>query len=111
MSLARTTDDQFDADVLAAALPTLVEFTAAWCPPCRVIEPVLTQIAEDESARLSVLAMDADANPRTAQRYGVLGLPTLMLVVDGEVVAQIVGARPRAAIMRELEPHLAAAAG
>lgn len=111
MALSRTTDDRFDADVLAASRPTLVEFTASWCPPCRVIEPVLAQIADEESERLSVLAIDADANPRTAARYGVLGLPTLMLVVDGEVVAQIVGARPRAAIMRELEPHLAAVAG
>lgn len=108
MPVPRTTDARFDAEVMAAPTPTLVEFTAAWCPPCRVIEPVLEQIARDEAGRLAVVAVDADDNPRTAQRFGVLGLPTLILVVDGEVVAQVVGARPRAAIMRELEPHLAA---
>jgi thioredoxin len=105
--LAETTDATFAADVLASPLPVLVEFTAAWCPPCHMIAPVLAQIAADEAHRLRVLAMDVDVNPVTTLAYGVLGMPTLALFVGGEIVVRMVGARPRTAIMRELEPHLA----
>ena len=108
MSLPETTDATFAADVLHADRPVLVEFTADWCPPCRMIAPVLAQIARDETDRLKVVALDVDANPETTRRYGVLGMPTLILFVEGQVVSQTVGARPRAAILRELEPHLPA---
>lgn len=106
MSLTETTDAAFADDVLASPLPVLVEFTASWCPPCRMIAPVLAQIAEDEKERLRVLAIDVDAHPVTTLKYNVLGMPTLMLFVRGEPVARMMGARPRAAILRELEPHL-----
>lgn len=108
MSLLETTDATFAEDVLQADRPVLVEFTADWCPPCKMIAPVLAQIARDESDRLKVVAIDVDANPETTRRYGVLGMPTLVLFTGGEVVSQTVGARPRAAILRELEPHLPA---
>lgn len=106
MSLTETTDAAFADDVLVSPLPVLVEFTASWCPPCRMIAPVLAQIAEEEKQRLRVLAIDVDANPATTVKYNVLGMPTLMLFVAGEPVTRVVGARPRATIMRELEPHL-----
>ena len=108
MSLPHTTDATFAADVLQADRPVLVEFTADWCPPCKMIAPVLAQIARDEGERLEVVAIDADTNPETMRRYGVMGMPTLILFVGGQVVSQTVGARPRAAILRELEPHLPA---
>jgi thioredoxin 1 len=108
MSVPETTDATFAADVLGADRPVLVEFTADWCPPCKMIAPVLAQIARDEADRLTILALDVDRNPETTRRYGVLGMPTLVLFVDGEVVSQTVGARPRAAILREIEPHLPA---
>lgn len=106
MSVPMTTDATFAADVLAADRAVLVEFTADWCPPCKMIAPVLAQIARDEADRLKVVALDVDQNPETSRRYGVLGMPTLALFVDGQVVSQTVGARPRAAILREIEPHL-----
>lgn len=106
MSVPVTSDATFATDVLAADRPVLVEFTAAWCPPCKMIAPVLAQIARDEAERLAVVALDVDANPETTRRYQVLGMPTLLLFVGGEPVMQLVGARPRAAILRELEPHL-----
>jgi len=106
VSVPTTTDASFDADVLAASLPVLVDFTAAWCGPCRMIAPVLDQIAADEAGRVKIVSLDVDANPEITRRYGVLGMPTLVLFVGGEPVTQIVGARPRAALLRELEPHL-----
>jgi thioredoxin 1 len=106
MPVPETTDAAFAADVLSSPLPVLVDFTANWCPPCRMIAPVLAQIAADEAGRLKVVSLDVDANPETTRRHSVLGMPTLMLFVNGEPVVQLVGARPRAAILRELEPHL-----
>jgi thioredoxin 1 len=106
MSIDATSDSRFAADVLASDRPVLVEFTAEWCPPCRMVAPVLERIAEDEADRLRVLSLDVDANPRTSQQYQVLGMPTLALFVGGQVVSQTMGARPRAAILREIEPHL-----
>jgi thioredoxin 1 len=73
-----------------------------------MIAPVLDQIARDEADRLTIVSLDVDENPETTRRYNVLGMPTLILFAGGEVVSQTVGARPRAAILRELEPHLPA---
>ena len=106
MSLSMTSDAQFTQDVLTSDTPVLVDFTADWCPPCRMVEPVLEQIASDQAGRLKEVSIDVDANPATTARYGVMSMPTLALFVDGEVVTQSVGARPRAMIMRDLEPHL-----
>ena len=106
MSLRSTTDAAFADDVLSSETPVLVDFTAAWCGPCRMLAPVLEQIASDEAARLRVVSIDVDANPVTTLNYQVRSMPTLALFVAGEVVARFVGARPRTAIMRELEPHL-----
>lgn len=110
MSVRTTTDSTFAADVLSAGLPVLVDFTATWCPPCRMIEPVLEQIATSEAGRLQVVSLDVDANPETARRYRVMGMPTLTLFIGGEPVVEIVGARPRGALMHALEPHLAVTA-
>ncbi|MGB8962790.1 MAG: thioredoxin [Pseudonocardiaceae bacterium] len=106
MSVVTTTDATFADDVLASTTPVLVDFTATWCGPCRMLAPILEQIASDEAARLRVVSIDVDANPLTTRNYQVRSMPTLALFVAGEVVAQFVGARPRAAIMHELEPHL-----
>jgi len=106
MALPTTTDDRFAADVLTSPTPVLVDFTAQWCGPCRMVAPVLEQIAADEAARLRVVSLDVDANPATSAAYGVLGMPTLGLFVGGELVTTVVGARPRTAILRALEPHL-----
>ncbi len=104
-----TTDAAFAQDVLESPTPVLVDFTAAWCGPCRMIAPVLEQIATEEAHRLRVVSLDVDANPHTTLRYGVMGMPTLALFVNGEIVSRVTGARPRPAIMREIEPHLEAA--
>jgi thioredoxin 1 len=109
-ALPTTSDATFDADVLTNPLPVLVEFTATWCPPCRMLAPVLARIAEENAGRLAVVALDVDENPVTTRAHGVMGMPTLTLFVGGRVVASVTGARPQAAIMQVLEPHLSAVA-
>jgi thioredoxin 1 len=111
MSLSPTNDAAFADDVLSSALPVLVEFTADWCPPCRMMMPVLQKIADDEASRLRVVSIDVDANPVTTRAYGVMSMPTLALFVAGKPVVQFVGARPRVAIMRLIEQYLPVAAG
>jgi len=108
MSLTPVTDATFAEEVLASPVPVLVEFTADWCPPCRMIAPVLARIATEQAGRLRVVSLDVDANPETTRSHGVLGMPTMSLFVDGRVVASVTGARPQSSLMKEFEPHLAA---
>ncbi|WP_303331964.1 thioredoxin [Streptomyces sp. NA02950] len=100
--VATVTDETFAAEVLAAGVPVLVEFTASWCPPCRMIAPVLAEIAREEAHRLKVVELDVDQNPRTTAAYGVLSMPTLMVFRAGEPVRSMVGARPKRRLMEEL---------
>ena len=88
------TDDTFDAEVLRAAGPVVVDFWAPWCGPCKAIEPALEELAA-ESATTDLVRIDIDANPRTASKFGVLSLPTVMLFVDGELRETVYGARPK----------------
>ncbi|OPF79248.1 thiol reductase thioredoxin [Streptomyces antioxidans] len=99
--VATVTDATFAEEVLAAGLPVLVEFTASWCPPCRMIAPVLAEIAREEGHRLKVVALDVDENPSTTNAYGVLSMPTLMLFRAGEPVRSLVGARSKRRLLEE----------
>jgi thioredoxin 1 len=96
------TEATFDAAVLKARLPVLVDFWAGWCPPCRWLEPVLEELAAEEAGRLLVAKVDADANPGLVRRYGTLALPSLLVFVDGVERARIVGARPKGRLLAEL---------
>jgi thioredoxin 1 len=96
------TDGSFEAEVLLAKRPVLVEFTAEWCRPCRTIAPVLASIAREECERLLVVEIDVDENPVTTMRYGVLSMPTLMVFRDGEPVRSMVGARSRFRLMQDI---------
>lgn len=104
--ITTVSDDTFDELVLRSELPVLLDFTADWCPPCKMIKPVLAEIAEELAGQLVVAELDVDVNPRTAQAAGVLGMPTLNLYVGGTVATQVVGARPKAAILRAIAEHL-----
>lgn len=96
------TDDAFAAEVLESELPVLVDFTASWCPPCRVMKPILADLAAGHDD-LRVVQLDVDADQRTAAEHGVLSMPTLILFRGGREVKRLVGARPR----RRLEAELA----
>ncbi|OKK20538.1 thioredoxin [Streptomyces sp. CB00455] len=105
--VAEVTDADFGTEVLAErGRPVLVEFTADWCGPCRQLAPVLSAIAAEEADRLKVVQIDADRNPGTVTRYGVLSMPTLLVFRDGEPVRQMVGARAKRTLLRELEEQL-----
>lgn len=109
--IVTVSDATFDELVLRAELPVLLDFTADWCPPCKMIKPVLRELAAELAGRLVVAELDVDANPATARDAGVLGMPTLNLYIGGRVATQIVGARPKAALMRSIADHLPVRAG
>ena len=100
------TTNNFQVEVLDSELPVLVDFTADWCPPCKMLAPIVDQIAKAYEGQMRVGSLDADANPDLQIQYGVMGLPTLILFQNGEEVKRIVGFQPRQRIEAQLTPFL-----
>ena len=96
----QVTDESFDREVLKAELPVLIDFWAPWCGPCRAIAPVVEELAKEYAGRLKVVKMNVDDNPQTPSRYGVRGIPNLIVFKGGEVKEQIVGAVPKAQLVK-----------
>ena len=105
-AIPATTDATFDQDVLASSKPVLVDFWAAWCGPCKQIAPILEEIYAEHGDKLEIRKLDSDANPGSTMRFGVTGLPTLALFVNGELVKSIVGAKPKRVLLKELDAWL-----
>ncbi|MCX4779618.1 thioredoxin [Streptomyces sp. NBC_01264] len=102
-TLKTVTDASFDDDVLKSTKPVLVDFWAAWCGPCRQIAPSLEAIAAEYGDEIEIVKLNIDENPETAAKYGVMSIPTLNVYQGGDVVKTIVGAKPKAAILRDLD--------
>lgn len=96
------TDVTFDAEVLRSGKPVIVDFWAEWCEPCHLLAPVLEEIADEHTDNLDVATLNVDENPEVAQRYQIMTIPTVSVFLNGEIVKQIVGAKTRAALLREL---------
>ena len=100
------TDASFEADVLTSSKPVLLDFWAEWCGPCRMIAPALEEIAAELGEQVTIAKINIDENPDTPGKYGVRGIPTMLLFKGGEVAAQKVGAAPRSQIQQWLEAQL-----
>lgn len=110
-ALSALTEADFDEEVLGSSTPVLVYFWAEWCPACRMVAPVLAEVARERADTLTVRTINADENALATRDYGVMSLPTLLFYRGGVVVQTVVGARPKARLLREIDAALEAPAG
>ena len=100
------TDSNFETEVLQNDKPVIVDYWAEWCGPCRMVAPVLEEIATEHADKIDVVKLNIDDNPEVSRRYGIMAIPTMNVFSGGEVVKQIVGAKPKSALLRELAEFL-----
>jgi thioredoxin 1 len=105
--LPELSDATFEAEVLEAQVPVLVDFGAEWCHPCKQLDPIVEELAQEWDGKLKVVKLDIDTNVDTTMKFGVMGVPTLMLFVGGEPVERLTGFVPKKRIVAKLGPHLA----
>lgn len=100
------TEETFESDVLKSDLPVLVDFTATWCGPCKMLSPLVSELAQEWEGKARIYKMDVDNNQQTPVKYGVMGVPSLILFKDGEIAARITGFRPKKQLLTTFEPYL-----
>lgn len=103
--IAQLTADTFESSI-AGELPTLVDFWAEWCAPCRAIAPILVELAAELDGKLNIVKLNADEHPDVVNRFGILGIPTLILFAKGEEKVRITGARAKEQLLKEINPHI-----
>ncbi|MFA5565033.1 MAG: thioredoxin [Acidimicrobiia bacterium] len=104
--ISNLTESTFDEEIGAADEPVLVDFWAEWCGPCKVVAPILEEIAEEQPEKIRVAKLNVDDHPGIARRYEVMSIPTMILFKDGQPAHRIVGAKPKTQLLNELNPHL-----
>ena len=105
-NIGEVNDREFQTKVLDSQTPVLVDFWAEWCVPCHMVSPVVEEIGQEKGERLNVVKLNIDDNPDATRRYGVMSIPSLILLKGGEEVARVIGARPKDAILKDVDPHL-----
>jgi thioredoxin 1 len=105
-NIGEVNDQEFQTKVLDSETPVLVDFWAEWCVPCHMVSPVVEEIGQEKGERLNVVKLNIDDNPDATRRYGVMSIPSLILFKGGEEVARVIGARPKDAILKDVDPHL-----
>ena len=105
-NIGEVNDREFQTKVLDSQTPVLVDFWAEWCVPCHMVSPVVEEIGQEKGERLNVVKLNIDDNPDATRRYGVMSIPSLILFKGGEEVARVIGARPKDAILKDVDPHL-----
>jgi len=100
-------DNNFESVVLKAKLPVLVDFWAAWCSPCRMVAPLVDELANEYEGKVVFVKLDVDGNPKTASKYGIMSIPTLLIFKNGKPVSHIVGFRPKSELKKSLDAALA----
>ena len=106
MATSKVTTATFDAEVLKSSTPVLVDFWAEWCGPCRAVGPILEEISDEYGAKLKIVKLNTDEESTIAIKYGITSIPTMNVYVNGEVVKTIVGAKPKPAMLKELESFI-----
>jgi thioredoxin 1 len=106
MATVTLTDANFDSEIKGSNLPILVDFWAEWCGPCKMVSPILEQIAEENSGKIVIAKLNVDENPRTAQALGITSIPTMNVYQAGQLAKTIVGAKPKAALLADLASFL-----
>jgi thioredoxin 1 len=105
-NIPEVSGDTFQEEVLSAEKPVLVDFSAVWCGPCKMLDPIVEQLANEWSGQIKVVKLDVDDNPNIAMQYQVMGVPTLMLFIDGETRERLTGYQPKDRITSKIKPHL-----
>ena len=106
MNIFSTSDSNFDSDVLKSSKPVIVDFWAEWCGPCKQIGPILEEISEEKKETIKILKLNIDENPETPQKYGVRGIPTLMMFRDGKLIDTKVGSLPKSSLIEWINNNL-----
>ncbi len=106
MSTTQTNDENFDKDISSQSVPVIVDFGADWCGPCKQLDPILEDIAAENSDKLKVFKINIDENPMTPQKFGVRGIPTIMLFNEGKLIDQKVGSLPKSALEAWIKANL-----
>ncbi len=104
--ILNVSEETFEAEVIASAIPVLVDFSAVWCGPCKMLDPIVERLAAEWEGKVKVVKIDADQNPNLLTRYGVLGIPTLLLFKGGTLAERVTGYQPKDKLIARFGPHL-----